>query len=221
MKLDASHAFRRLLISQLALTLVYPLLGESRGLNFLLGGFFLLALYGGISVTTRKPWALWTSLTLGLSFVGSYWIGAVTDMQEFGILSSVFGAVFFWFIAVVMMKHIFFYRSRVNLDLIYGTISAYLLIGTAFSEMYVALAMLDSGAFSGFDYTLGYGQAVQSLTYYSFVTLTTLGYGDITPLAHYVRVLAYVEAIAGQFYLTILVARLVGTYIAQTQNKTS
>ena len=51
--------------------------------------------------------------------------------------------------------------------------------------------------------------------YYSFVTLTTLGYGDITPLTQTTRSLAILEAITGVFYTTVLVARLVGVYLVQ------
>lgn len=214
---NPSHAFRTLLVSQLALILVYPLLGEAWGLNFLLGIFLIGALYGGISITLAKPRLVWTGMLLGVCFVGSYWAARIFEQPGLQLVGPVFGAAFFLFIAVLMMRHIFFYRSNVNVDLIYGTISAYLLIGNAFAEMYVALALFDPGAFAGLDMTKGFDHLARTLSYYSFVTLTTLGYGDVAPLKHYARVLAYVEAIVGQLYLTILVARLVGTYIAQSQ----
>ena len=79
------------------------------------------------------------------------------------------------------------------------------------------MALIYPGAFAGIVTDAGYDQLARSLSYYSFVTLTTLGYGDITPQLHYVRVVAWVQAVTGQLYLTILVARLVGTYIAQSQ----
>jgi hypothetical protein len=56
---------------------------------------------------------------------------------------------------------------------------------------------------------------VEELGYFNFVTLTTVGYGDLTPLHPLVRRLATVEALLGQLYLAVLVARLVGLYIAQ------
>ena len=55
--------------------------------------------------------------------------------------------------------------------------------------------------------------------YYSFVTLTTLGYGDISPASSMARMLAAIEAVVGQVYLTVLVARLVGLHIAQATNE--
>ena len=218
MKWDPSHAFRRLLITQVALILVYPIVGEAWGINFLLGVFLIFALYGGISVTVSKPLKMWISIVLGVLFVGGYWAAAATDHHLFKVWGAVFGAAFFGFIAFVIMKYIFFYRSKVDTDLIYGAISAYLLIGNAFAEVYIAFAMAFPDAFNGLDVSQTYDTVARSLSYFSSVTLTTLGYGDITPVAHYVRVLATTEAILGQLYLTILVARLVGTYIAQSQS---
>jgi voltage-gated potassium channel len=58
-------------------------------------------------------------------------------------------------------------------------------------------------------------------SYYSFVTLTTLGYGDITPLTPVARSLSLLEAITGQLYIAILIARLVGIHIAQSMKSAS
>ncbi len=210
MKLDPSRAFQRLLITQVALILIYPLIAEYRGANFLLGVFLVLALYGGVSVTLKRPLIMWIAIVLGVIFVGSYWLSAAIDTRELRVWSGAWGAAFFWFVAVVMMNHIFFTRSRVDMDLIYGAV---------FGELFQSFALADPNTFNGIEITGDYDKVARSMSYYSFVTLTTLGYGDITPAVHYAKVLAYVEAIIGQLYLTILVARLVGTYIAQSQEK--
>ena len=60
---------------------------------------------------------------------------------------------------------------------------------------------------------------VSSAMYFSFVTLTTLGYGDITPVNSFARSLAYLEAAAGQIYLTVLIASLVGMHIASPRKQ--
>ena len=57
------------------------------------------------------------------------------------------------------------------------------------------------------------GDPVENLLYYSFVTLTTLGYGDITPIHPVARTLAYLEAVIGQLYIAVLIASLVGRYL--------
>ncbi|MCB1828427.1 MAG: two pore domain potassium channel family protein, partial [Coxiellaceae bacterium] len=61
----------------------------------------------------------------------------------------------------------------------------------------------------------------QSLTYFSYVTLSTLGYGDIVPLSAPARTFAWLEAITGQGYLTILIAQVVGQFIAQKKDSSS
>lgn len=217
MSWDPSYAFQRLLLTQVALTLVYPLVGESLGVNFLLGAFLVLALYGCVSVMVDRPVVMWITIVLGVIFVGSYWLGESLNVHRFRIWGGVWGAVFFWYVALVLMHYVFFARSRVNMDLIYGAISIYLLVGSGFGELFGAFAMADADSFNGIEATDDHDKIARTMSYYSFVTLTTLGYGDISPATHHVKVLAYVEAIVGQFYVAVLVARLVGTHIAQSQ----
>lgn len=216
MSWDPSRAFQRLLFTQVALILVYPLLGESLSINFLLGAFLVLALYGGVSVMVHRPLIMWITIVLGLIFVGCYWVGEAMSLPRFRVWGGVWGAAFFWFVAVALMKYVFFSRSRVDVDLIYGAVSVYLLIGSGFGELFVAFAIANPDTFKGVEAMIDHDGIARSMSYFSFVTLTTLGYGDIIPVAHSVKVLAYVEAVIGQFYLAVLVARLVGMHIAQS-----
>jgi hypothetical protein len=110
------------------------------------------------------------------------------------------------------------------LDLIYATICVYLLIGVAWAYVYSVLENIFPGSFN---FPLNLLQANPSLNegrkhltllfYYSFVTLTTLGYGDITPVTPPAQSLSTLEAIMGQFYIAILVARLVGIYASKNK----
>jgi voltage-gated potassium channel Kch len=81
------------------------------------------------------------------------------------------------------------------------------------------IARLDPGAFNIPEVTASFIpdniSEVGSAMYFSFVTLTTLGYGDITPINAFARTLAYLEAAAGQIYLTVLIASLVGMHITR------
>jgi len=98
-------------------------------------------------------------------------------------------------------------QSAVTAETIAVAICAYLLIGLAWQSLYEACVTLSPGAF---------GDArVQGsdLFYFSYVTLTTLGYGDITPKMPVARSLAVVEAIVGQMYVAVVIARLVATYL--------
>ena len=96
---------------------------------------------------------------------------------------------------------------------LFGAVCIYLMIGVLWALMYGALQTLDMDAFVGTLHDETSGRGVDWI-YYSFVTLTTLGYGDILPISTIARTLAYSEAIIGVFYIAMLVAALVGSYAA-------
>jgi voltage-gated potassium channel len=112
-------------------------------------------------------------------------------------------------------------RGRISANKIYGAICVYLLIGAAWGFAYVILELINPGSFSGlvdtgnFDYA---GRAMQ-MRYFSFATLTTLGFGDILPRSPVARTLSMLEAVMGQIYLTVLIARLVGLHIVQASSR--
>ena len=97
---------------------------------------------------------------------------------------------------------------------IVGSVTIYLLIGIIWALLYGLVEQVFTGSFSGNLLNVG-GSQFWDLIYFSFVTLTTLGYGDILPMNTYARTLAYMEAIAGQFYIAILVASLVGAHLSE------
>ncbi len=97
-----------------------------------------------------------------------------------------------------------------------GAVCVYLLMGLIWALLYLLIAQTIPGAFSGLE-QLNWYENFSAVAYYSFVTLTTLGYGDITPVAPLARFLAYMEAVAGVFYMAILVASLIGVAINRTQ----
>jgi hypothetical protein len=98
--------------------------------------------------------------------------------------------------------------ERVTIQSIYGALSSYLLIGLMFASLYAALRFLVSAPF----FADGQPADSETLQYFSFTTLTTLGYGDFTAAGSFGRALAVLEAMAGQVFLATLVARLVSAY---------
>jgi len=99
---------------------------------------------------------------------------------------------------------------------IVGAICIYLLTGLLWALMYLLIAQAIPGAFNGIEQSVWY-ENFADIAYYSYVTLTTLGYGDISPVAPLARFLVYMEAIVGVFYMAILVASLVSTRIREPQ----
>ena len=94
---------------------------------------------------------------------------------------------------------------------IQGGVAAYLLIGVAWAHAYSLVALLRPGAFSG---AASAADGARAFLYFSFVTLTTVGYGDVLPVHPAARSLAMLEAVTGPLYLAILLARLVSLAVA-------
>jgi voltage-gated potassium channel Kch len=106
--------------------------------------------------------------------------------------------------------------SRISAEHVYAGLSAYLLLGHFFGLLYWNVDHIWPGSFTGSGTAPGHLGLDDSI-YFSFVTLATLGYGDILPASDAARGLAVFEAVAGQLYIGVLVARLVGLYIAHSQ----
>lgn len=149
-------------------------------------------------------------------------IGQLTDHGGVASLGHVFETLFLGY-TVVLILRLIFTVERVTLNMIWAAGCAYLLLGVLFANVYSLLDILQPGSFH-FSFAagdrqewmrLGSGESVYPL-YFSFVTITTLGYGDMVPAAGGTRMLAAVEAIIGQLYLAVLVARLVGLHISQS-----
>ena len=94
-----------------------------------------------------------------------------------------------------------------------GAICIYLLLALVWAFAYQIVEAYVPGSMNGLDHDL-WQHNTDDLVYYSFVTLTTLGYGDITPEEPITRFLAYMEAVTGVFYMAILVASLIGIRLA-------
>lgn len=142
-------------------------------------------------------------------------------IEMFGAISS---CLFLCVTVAALVSRLFAVKS-VTLDTICAAICAYLLIGVAWSYAYAALELRNPGAFSA---TLLHRTAANSapllaslhdFIYYSFVCLTTIGYGDIAPLSEGARTLSVMEAVFGQLYMAILIARLVGMQVGQSMTK--
>jgi len=138
------------------------------------------------------------------------------------VLDLVFSFSFFFynlFIVVFMVRHIA-KSEKVNVSIIISSINGYLLIGIlgavllAMTEILPKLINhLDTGAIN---FAGGTAQGFHDFLYFSFITLTTLGYGDVTPVSALAKSLTIVIAISGQLYLTILIAMLVGKFLSSS-----
>lgn len=108
------------------------------------------------------------------------------------------------------------FSGPVDWNKIIGSFCIYLLLGIIWAALYAMLTEYRHGAFNGLS-TGSWQEAFPNLLSFSFITLTTVGYGDITPATSLARFLAYTEAIIGQFYMAVMVASLVGSVLSNRQ----
>lgn len=110
---------------------------------------------------------------------------------------------------IALVRYI--YTSKVvNLNVMMTAITIYIFIGSMFTPLYVIISKLDVSAFV--DNGLGVAPQWQQLVYFSFVTLATLGYGDVLPLNAWARSLATLEGMVGVLYVALIMGRLIGIY---------
>ena len=106
----------------------------------------------------------------------------------------------------------------IDLNRLTGAICVYLLFGFMFGLIHILVAWLLPGSYVGIGSPEAEDQEVNYM-YYSFVTLTTLGYGDVSPIRPLARAVAYIEAVIGVFYVAILVGALVGLMLSRVPKK--
>jgi voltage-gated potassium channel len=108
--------------------------------------------------------------------------------------------------------------TDINANRLVGAVCIYLLLGVIWAVAYSILEMIVPGSFQGFS-PLADREWDSEWLYLSFVTMTTLGYGDMSPVSATARALAYIQAVFGQFYIAILVAGLVGSHISHRDSR--
>ncbi len=174
---------------------------------------FVLALLSAIRDIAgderRHHWILVVGAIAVLSRVAS----AVWSAQQTWLFLLTIGSTIALFLIATwsIARHVF-RQPRVTVDTIRGAICVYLLLGIIWTLGFAVVTFFDHSAFPALDPVGDPAGVYNSLQYFSFVTLTTLGYGDITPHGLAARQLAVAEAIVGQLYIAVAIAWLVGMY---------
>ena len=214
--IPVAHRYRVVFLALLALVLVYPMLLDLPGGRLILDGVVTVAVVGSCLVASahRLHWLL--SLAFALVVIITRWAYTATGIDVLLFVTAISGAIFFFHMAAVVIVDIMGRVERVTADTIYGALAAYLLLGIGWAFVYLTVELFTPGSYSAANpMWTGDAGELPSFVYYSFVTLTTLGYGDVLPATAQAGTLAITEAVMGQIYLAVLVARLVGSYIAQ------
>jgi len=219
---DSKGKFLFLLISLLFLCFVSPLIPRSVSRFLTIDILMLLILLSGIYAASENKAVFVISLVLALAGFGSSVFNYFLMSATLQLLSFCLYLLFSILMAIVILSHIV-KAKMVTSDTIYGSICVYLLIGIIWLELFSIVEMIQPGSFlSGGEHVINVAGAYQSrsgfnnLLYFSFVSLTTLGYGDIIPVSPHAKALSSLEAVTGQLYIAVLIARLVGMHIAHS-----
>lgn len=212
--------YRDLLIALLALTLAYPLISAWPAGRLIEQVAFVGVLITSTLAVYQRRYQLLVAALVGLFLVFGGLINYLRPEPIAWLESSQVATSLFFLVAVTyaLARDIFASRGKVTAGLLYGAVSVYLLIGVAFASGHFLLESLHPGSYQCGS-PLCHGQpAIAAYIYFSFITLSTVGYGEILPATHVAATLAYAEATLGQMYTAILVARLVGMQIIQARD---
>ena len=202
--------------------LLYPVMVELEHVRVFRLAFAAIMVFAVYTISGRKHHTLIAALLGGPAMLGQLAAHVVPNRWSL-LIGTAFGLAFLVYVTGVILREVL-RPGRVTTGKVAGAISVYLLIGLVWALLYgiVAIAYAPEAAFRGPEIPVdsGLGPAVEfTFIYYSFVTLTTLGYGEITPARPIAEGLAWLEAAVGQLYIAVLIARLVALHILDGQSR--
>ncbi|KAF5075876.1 potassium channel family protein [Methanoculleus horonobensis] len=197
--------FHYLLASLVLLLAVYPYVSAGPSGPVALKVLSSFVLITGVYAVSNRRRQVVIAVLLAVPAFGLGWLQVITGNPALGSAESVFTLLFYAFTALVGLSRVLG-TQRITTDTIYGAVSVYLLMGLTWATAYDLVEGITPGSFSA-----GPGEVLTfpAFIYYSFVTLATLGYGDITPITDQARSLAVLETVSGTLYIAVLIARLV------------
>lgn len=215
-----SFGFTILLVTLILLLILDPLFSQldSRQLlkDFVFSAVFLAAIK---SIFQTRKLMLLAILVATPGLLARWGLYALEENLAFLTIGYIADVGFLSLCAIVVLIDIVRTKT-ISFDIICGSISGYFLIGFAFARLFLAIDQYSPDSFSlpVLDEQDSLREKERLFIYFSFVTLTTLGYGDMLPRGDVARSFAILEAVLGQMYIAVLVAALVGIFISQRKN---
>ncbi len=203
----------QLLIVLALLFFFFPFVEEVKGGELIVSILLSLVLLSAVLAVASHRRTLIVALLLAIPAVAGRWINHFRPDLLPAAVFLVAGLGLVAFVVVNLLRFVLRAPS-VNVEVLCASISAYLMLGLMWTIAYWLVAQVTSTAFA-FNTNAG-RQSMNGFNafYFSFITLSTVGYGDITPVSKVARMLAAMEAMTGLFYVAVLIARLVSLYSA-------
>ena len=202
----------QLLIALGLLFFFLPFVEEIRGGEFIISALLSLVLITGVLAVANRRSTLIVALLLAVPAVGGRWINHVQPHLVPAPIFLVAGIGLIAFVVFHLLRFVL-HAVVVDVEVLCASVSAYLMLGLIWTTAYWLVAHFNPEAFA-FNTSTGTKETMEGFNafYFSFVTLSTVGYGDITPVSKIARTLAAMEAMTGLLYVAVLIARLVGLY---------
>ncbi len=160
------------------------------------------------SLDFGRRWRWFVALSF-LLILGANLLRRFSDWDSAPVTALCFMLVFYLGVAANVARSVLF-RDRVTMNIVVGAMAIYLLLGLIWATVYLLVMDFFPHALHGIEHKY-WGDNFSRALYYSYVTMTTVGYGDITPAIPLTRTLAYLQAIVGTFYMAVVVASLIGS----------
>jgi hypothetical protein len=197
-----------LLVTLVLLIVSSPIVEDLPGGDLIEAGLVTLVMVFSVLAVGGRRRSMLIALLLVTPAVVGKWVNHFSHTGLSAVIYLVAAIAFFAFVVAHFVRFIL-RAPKVDANVLCAGLSGYLLLGLLFIPAYVAAARLNPAAF-----TMPAGATMEGFNafYFSFITLCTVGYGDVTPASKMARMLAVVEAIAGLFYVAVLISRLVAIY---------
>lgn len=208
--------FLILLCMIIGLLILQPILGRFIAVRILINIFLTAICLSMVhSISSKKGHAI-AGIFLAIVMLASVWLQYVYPNKTIEAVGMLAG-VLFTAVVIAGLLDFILKSERVSREIIYAAILLYLLAALMWAFLYTFLEWLDP---TSFNLNLSQVQSnFAAFKYYSFVTITTLGYGDIVPVSEVAKAFAITEAVVGQLYLVVAVAWLVGMHVSSKSSK--
>ncbi len=213
--IQKNNRFLLLLSSLILFFASYPIMGSFILVKHLLNLFFILIIFSGVIAISGSNRPLIISLSLA-SLIFIFRALHYFYLVDIWFILELCCNIFFWGYTATHILKFILKQGIITAELIYAAIAVYFIIGLAWTSIYQVIETINPASFSLIHAPSTTREDLFfQMWYFSMVTLTTLGYGDITPINMTARSFVILEAIMGQFYLAILIASLIGQRITQ------
>ncbi len=217
---NESKPFAFLLFVLVVMIFVMPFAAQQTGTSNVLRGLLTLVMLAGVFASTQSRAILGSSVFLAVASSGMAWAGEWSNVQGLAVVAYFGTLTNIIFVACVVGVTIL-RRECVTADAVFGGLSVFLLIGVAFMIIYGLVEYFQPGSFlvrgeeiRGADSLTREAGSFSIFLYLSFITLATVGFGDILPVQPFAQMMCAAEGIVGQLFLAVIVARLIGMSLA-------